>query len=77
MATSTASSGEQVSDRPSEREGDREGEVTGRRRRRAVRPGVEQRSDDVRAWEDDDRAWGEGANGDEDRIRREVPPHWG
>lgn len=28
-----------------------------------------------RAWEDDDRAWGDGRD-DEDRILRERPPHW-
>ncbi|PWD51951.1 hypothetical protein C8046_16160 [Serinibacter arcticus] len=30
-----------------------------------------------RAWEDDDRAWGDGGGDDEDRILRERPPHWG
>lgn len=29
-----------------------------------------------RAWEDDDRAWGD-AGDDDDRILRERPPHWG
>ncbi|CAM3438300.1 hypothetical protein OCAE111667_09980 [Occultella aeris] len=30
-----------------------------------------------RAWEDDDRAWGDGASdSDDDRLRRDVPPHW-
>lgn len=48
-----------------------------RRRRRAVRPGVEEQATDVRAWEDDDRAWGDTTTGDDDRLRREVPPHWG
>lgn len=30
-----------------------------------------------KAWEDDDRAWGDGGRDDEDRILRERPPHWG
>lgn len=47
-----------------------------RRRRRAVRPGVEQPSQDERTWEDDDRAWGDRPDPDDDRLRREIPPHW-
>ena len=31
-----------------------------------------------RAWEDDDRAWGgsKGADSDDERYLRDVPPHW-
>ncbi|TDE94100.1 hypothetical protein EXU48_11680 [Occultella glacieicola] len=30
-----------------------------------------------RAWEDEDRAWGEGSSdSDDERLRRDVPPHW-
>lgn len=50
-----------------------------RRSRRAVRPGSERAGDDVLAWEDDDRAWGEGAGTSDDgaeRLLRDVPPHW-
>ena len=47
-----------------------------RRHRRAVRPGVEQPAEEVRAWEDDDRAWGDPPQ-DADRLKRDVPPHWG
>ncbi|MFV0253582.1 MAG: hypothetical protein ACK5H2_09645 [Beutenbergiaceae bacterium] len=43
--------------------------------RRAVRQGTEQSSDGTRAWEDDDRAWGVTDDND-DRLLREVPPHW-
>ncbi|WP_180359758.1 hypothetical protein [Miniimonas arenae] len=30
-----------------------------------------------KAWEDEDRAWGDRGGDDEDRLRRERPPHWG
>ena len=31
----------------------------------------------TRAWEDDDRAWGDrGSDGDDERFLREKPPHW-
>ncbi|ACQ79160.1 DNA helicase [Beutenbergia cavernae DSM 12333] len=30
-----------------------------------------------RAWEDVDRAWGDDDADDDDRLRRERPPHWG
>lgn len=48
-----------------------------RRHRRAIRPGREQpvispTSDDA------DLGWGEGPDPDDgERLRREVPPHWG
>jgi hypothetical protein len=48
-----------------------------RRHRRVVSPGVEEPAADERAWEDDDRAWGEAAENREDALRRDVPPHWG
>lgn len=65
---------------PAEAEGRPEaaGPTPRRRRghRRAVRRGTEQGTDSGLAWEDDDRAWGD-RPADEDRLRREVPPHWG
>ncbi len=51
--------------------------ATGRRHRRAVRPGVELPSTDEKAWEDDERAWGDLPEDREERLRRDIPPHWG
>ncbi|MGN6126862.1 MAG: hypothetical protein ACTHON_09875 [Humibacter sp.] len=31
----------------------------------------------VRASEDTDRAWGDGADSNDERLRRDIPPHWG
>ncbi|NNC11538.1 hypothetical protein HII28_06550 [Planctomonas sp. JC2975] len=31
----------------------------------------------VRASEDTDRAWGDGAGRNDERLRQDVPPHWG
>ena len=31
----------------------------------------------VRASEDTDRAWGDGSDSNDDRLKRDVPPHWG
>ena len=31
----------------------------------------------VRAVEDTDRAWGDRSDSNDDRLRRDVPPHWG
>lgn len=54
------------------------GPAAGRRRhRRAVRQGVEQPASDEKAWEDDERAWGDVPEDREARLRRDVPPHWG
>lgn len=30
----------------------------------------------VRASEDTDRAWGDGSDSNDDRLRRDLPPHW-
>jgi len=47
-----------------------------RRHRRAVRAGKEQPASDEKAWDDDDRAWGDAPDDREERLRRDVPPHW-
>jgi len=31
----------------------------------------------VRASEDTDRAWGGASDSNDDRLRRDLPPHWG
>jgi hypothetical protein len=31
----------------------------------------------TRASEDTDRAWGDGVDSNDDRLRRDLPPHWG
>ncbi|MHA7985781.1 hypothetical protein ACX9R5_08235 [Rathayibacter sp. CAU 1779] len=31
----------------------------------------------VRASEDTDRAWGDGSDRNDERLRRDKPPHWG
>jgi hypothetical protein len=48
-----------------------------RRHRRAVRAGTEQPASDEKAWDEDDRAWGDAPEDREERLRRDVPPHWG
>ena len=30
----------------------------------------------VRAGEDTDRAWGDTSDSNDDRLKRDVPPHW-
>ncbi len=30
----------------------------------------------VRAGEDTDRAWGDSSDSNDDRLKRDVPPHW-
>ncbi|WP_210507121.1 hypothetical protein [Naasia sp. SYSU D00057] len=37
-----------------------------------------QASDDaVRAGEDSEESWGDRSSGNDDRLRADVPPHWG
>ncbi|GAB3803862.1 hypothetical protein GCM10028798_23440 [Humibacter antri] len=31
----------------------------------------------VRAAEDTDRAWGDRSDSNDDRLKRDLPPHWG
>ena len=38
---------------------------------------VPQRADaPMRAGEDTDRAWGDTSDSNDDRLKRDVPPHW-
>lgn len=55
-----------------------------RKRRRVTRPGApgsdpqpQEGLDPVRAREDRDAAWGDREPSNDDRLRRDVPPHWG
>jgi hypothetical protein len=58
--------------------------VTERRRHRRVRlsapegtdPEPQQGVDPVRADEDEDRAWGDRDDSNDDRLKRDVPPHY-
>jgi hypothetical protein len=56
--------------------------------RRAQRPGAadadpapqklpRSRETPARAAEDTDRAWGDQATGNDERLKNDVPPHWG
>ncbi|WP_243062662.1 hypothetical protein [Humibacter sp. RRB41] len=56
---------------------------TGRRAQRTGAPGTDptpQRDGGadaaVRASEDTDRAWGDGSDTNDDRLKRDLPPHW-
>lgn len=57
-------------------DGDTPEPAAGRRHRRAVSQGIEVPLDDVRSWDEDDRAWGQGPDDNNERLLREKPPHW-
>jgi high-mobility group nucleosome-binding domain-containing protein 2 len=55
-----------------------------RRHRRVTTPPVpgtdpepQRRDEVVRAGEDAEESWGDRAAGNDDRLRADVPPHWG